>query len=51
MFDWITGPLKRCFSKDREFYKIANDIFGVNPNNIELYKLALLHRSASRIYG
>ncbi len=47
MFDWITGPLKRCFSKDREFYKIANDIFGVNPNNIELYKLALLHRSAS----
>ena len=47
MFGWITGPLKRHFSKDRKFYKIANDIFGVNPNNIELYKLALLHRSAS----
>ena len=47
MFQWITAPLKRRFSKDREFYKIANDIFGVNPNNIELYKLALVHRSAS----
>lgn len=47
MLELITGPLKRRFSKDREFYKIANDIFGVTPNNIELYKLALLHRSAS----
>ncbi len=47
MLGFITGPLKRLFSKDRDFYKIAKDIFGVNPNNIELYKLALLHRSAS----
>lgn len=38
---------KLRWSKDREYYKIVNDLFGFVPNNIELYKLALIHRSAS----
>ncbi len=38
----------RCrFSRDREFYSIVHDLFGIRARNIELYKLALMHRSAS----
>jgi ribonuclease-3 len=33
--------------RDREFYRLVHGIFGVTPRNIELYKLALMHRSAS----
>ena len=40
-------PFRVWFSKDRQFYKALNDIFGIYPNNIELYKLALIHKSAS----
>ncbi len=43
----ILISLKRRFSRDREYYVIVDDIFGIYPRNIELYKLALLHRSAS----
>jgi ribonuclease-3 len=32
---------------DREFYQLVRSVFGVRARNIELYKLALLHRSAS----
>lgn len=32
---------------DREYYRAFRRIFGVTPDNIELYKLALVHRSAS----
>ena len=34
-------------SRDKAYYKALDEIFGVCPNNIELYKLALIHRSAS----
>lgn len=34
-------------SRDKAYYKALDGIFGVCPNNIELYKLALIHRSAS----
>lgn len=47
MIDWTLFYLKVVFSKDRQYYKAINKIFGVYPNNIELYKLALIHKSAS----
>lgn len=47
MLTFLLRPLKLRFSKDKEYYKILNQIFGIFPNNIELYKLALIHRSAS----
>ncbi len=39
---------KRRKKEDREYYRILKEIFGLRPNNVELYKLALIHRSASR---
>lgn len=47
MFDFILRPLKKRFGVDRVYYYMLDSIFGIFPNNIELYKLALIHRSAS----
>lgn len=47
MWDFILRPLKRNFGRDKAYYKIIDDMFGFIPNNIELYKLALIHKSAS----
>ena len=47
MIDRLLFPFRVWFSKDRQFYKALNDILGIYPNNIELYKLALIHKSAS----
>ena len=47
MFDFLLRPIRRRYSKDREFYAAIDDMFGFIPNNIELYKLALIHKSAS----
>lgn len=47
MFDFILRPLRRRFGKDRSFYVAIDDMFGFIPHNIELYKLALIHKSAS----
>ncbi len=47
MIDFLLRPLRRNFGPDKEYYRIFDDIFGVIPNNIELYKLALIHKSAS----
>ena len=47
MFAFLLKPFKKRFSHDRYYYWIVDDIFGIYPNNIELYKLALIHRSAS----
>lgn len=47
MLDFFLKPLKKRLGPDKHYYQIANDIFGICPNNIELYKLALIHRSAS----
>lgn len=39
--------IHRCWGVDREYYRAFRRIFSVTPDNIELYKLALVHRSAS----
>lgn len=41
-------PYLRCrFGRDREFWLLVRGMFGIGARNIELYKLALMHRSAS----
>ena len=47
MFDFILRPLRRNFGVDKHFYAAIDDMFGFVPNNIELYKVALIHKSAS----
>ena len=47
MFDFILRPIRRRFGRDKQFYTAIDDMFGFIPNNIELYKLALIHKSAS----
>lgn len=47
MFNALLKPLRKRFGSDRHYYTILDNIFGIYPNNIELYKLALIHRSAS----
>ncbi|MDR2936775.1 MAG: ribonuclease III [Rikenellaceae bacterium] len=44
-------PILRWFkcraSGDRKYYALLKTLFGFTPHNIDLYKLALIHRSAS----
>ncbi len=47
MFTPLLRFWKRRFGPEKEWYEVMHDIFGFTPDNIELYKLALLHRSAS----
>ena len=47
MFDFLLRPLRRNFGEDKRFYRAIDDMFGFIPHNIELYKLALIHKSAS----
>ena len=47
MLDFLLRPLKRNFGRDKAYYRIVDDMFGFIPHNIELYKLALIHKSAS----
>ncbi len=47
MIDFILRPFRRNFGKDKRFYAAIDDMFGFIPNNIELYKVALIHKSAS----
>ena len=47
MFDFILRPFRRKYGADKHFYAVVDDMFGFIPNNIELYKLALIHNSAS----
>lgn len=47
MFDFLLRPLRRNFGSDKHFYAAIDDMFGFVPNNIELYKVALIHKSAS----
>ena len=49
MFDFLLRPLRRNFGRDRAYYRIIDDLFGFIPHNIELYKLALIHKSASLV--
>ncbi|MDD3108226.1 MAG: ribonuclease III [Alistipes sp.] len=47
MWGAISAYFHCKYGRDKAYYQILKDIFGIHPNNIELYKLALLHRSAS----
>ena len=47
MFDFILRPLRRNFGEDKMFFRAVDDMFGFIAHNIELYKLALIHKSAS----
>lgn len=47
MFDSIQKALRTRFGRDKFYYRMVDELFGFLPNNIELYKLALIHRSAS----
>lgn len=49
MLDFILRPLRRNFGRDKAYYTIIDEMFGFVPHNIELYKLALIHKSASLI--
>ena len=44
---FLLKPLRKRLGADSIYYRMLDDIFGIYPNNIELYKLALIHRSAS----
>ena len=47
MFEKLLKIYYKRFGVDKRYYQILDQIFGLYPNNIELYKLALIHRSAS----
>ncbi len=47
MFDYLSYIYNSTLGKDKYYYKIIKNMYGVRPNNIELYKLALIHKSAS----
>lgn len=47
MFDFLVRPFRKKSDGDAYYYRIVKDIFGFRPGNIELYKLALIHKSAS----
>lgn len=47
MINLIRGIWRRRFDNDREYYNLFYNLFGFTPYNIELYKLALVHKSAS----
>ncbi|MFI3248486.1 MAG: ribonuclease III [Rikenellaceae bacterium] len=49
MLDRLIGAYKRHFDQDKEYYAIFHDMFGYTPYNIDLYKLALIHKSASLV--
>lgn len=49
MIDFLLRPYRRNFGKDRVYYRIFDDMLGFIPHNIELYKLALIHKSASLV--
>ena len=49
MIDFLLRPYRRNFGENRLYYRIIDDMFGFIPNNIELYKLALIHKSASLV--
>ena len=47
MIDFILRPIRHNFGEDKMFFRAIDDMFGFIPHNIELYKLALIHKSAS----
>ncbi len=47
MLEHILSVWRRRFDSDREYYTLFFDMLGFTPYNIDLYKLALIHKSAS----
>lgn len=47
MFDKLRKQYYMRFSEDRKYYRMIDRLFGFCADNIELYKLAIIHRSAS----
>ena len=47
MFTFIKRYLRRNYGPDKNYFVAIDDMFGIIPHNIELYKLALIHKSAS----
>lgn len=47
MFKSLIKTYKKRFGADKQYYQIIDDVFGFCPYNIELYKMALIHCSAS----
>ena len=45
--NFLLRPFRLRFGADKEYYRAIHNVFGICPDNIELYKLALIHRSAS----
>ena len=43
----LISPISGILSKDKKLYNYIKNVFGYNPGNILLYKLALCHKSAS----
>jgi ribonuclease-3 len=41
------AQLRNRWGRDKEYYRLVKEMFGIGARNIELYKLALMHRSAS----
>lgn len=41
-------PVKYYFSKSKKFYKLIFQLTGIYPSNLQVYKIALTHKSASR---
>lgn len=40
-------PFKYFFSKDKKFYKLIYFLTGIYPGNLQVYKIAFTHKSAS----
>ncbi|MFI3292929.1 MAG: ribonuclease III [Rikenellaceae bacterium] len=49
MVNFIRRYIRRNYGEDRVYYSMVDDIWGFVPHNIELYKLALIHKSASLV--
>ncbi len=47
MFDLLRSAWRRRFDEDRAYYTFFYKLLGFTPFNIDLYKLALVHKSAS----
>jgi len=44
------SPVKHYFSEDKKFYKLIYQLTGLYPSELEVYKVAFTHKSASRSY-
>ncbi len=43
-------PVKYYFSKDKRFYKLIHQLTGLYPSNLQVFKVAFIHKSASKSF-